>query len=362
MTSLTCSNATTDSQLISEQTQALAVLLKDHDENPEISEEEQELAWLAVTKSYYRGELETIDLGQTARRYMVSYKDYWDASFYQLRKEVIELKLAKFSSDYLAADYSHDYSFTALPLPSYDLQVSLLVKSEDEDSILAQQTQAYTLKEMLTWFGIEECSDDRDCLQLFAGLILVDGTLSYCNHFLPQDQNLGVSLSADVFFSNFDSDHLNTQETVAFTQDTAAWDNKKFPDFMTATDPTSGEIVSLWSEEDHEGKTTIINFWATWCSPCKKKRPLLEEFAQTRKDSVDVINVSVDEDLADVREYIAKHNGVARDLWDANLEIKKMLRINRLPMTLVIDSKGKMHPVSVKSLDELDKVCGIVQE
>jgi thiol-disulfide isomerase/thioredoxin len=94
----------------------------------------------------------------------------------------------------------------------------------------------------------------------------------------------------------------------------------------------------------NDGKPIIINFWATWCSPCKRE---LENIAALYDDWVEetgvkLVAVSIDDvrNVAKVEPYV---NGKGWDyevLLDMNGDFKRAMSVNGIPHTFLVDSKG----------------------
>jgi thiol-disulfide isomerase/thioredoxin len=91
-----------------------------------------------------------------------------------------------------------------------------------------------------------------------------------------------------------------------------------------------------------EGKTLLINFWATWCAPCRKEMPALQKLS----DSLDperfaVIGISVDEDLNLIREFALQYEIRFPIFQDEKLQLaSELLRINTFPETFIVSPRG----------------------
>ncbi len=121
-------------------------------------------------------------------------------------------------------------------------------------------------------------------------------------------------------------------------------DRKTAPDF-TLKD-ASGASVKL---SDYKGKVVLLDFWATWCGPCKIEIPWFMEFEQQYKDrGFAVVGVSMDEDgWAAVKPYIESRKINYRILL-GNDQVGDMYGgVESLPTTFMIDRTGKIAAVHV---------------
>ena len=87
----------------------------------------------------------------------------------------------------------------------------------------------------------------------------------------------------------------------------------------------------------------VINFWATWCLPCKKELPDLSLLKlKLHKYKIDVITISIDKkDIRDQLTFLSKNN--AHDLksfFDKKKELYKALKLRGIPTTILIDKNG----------------------
>ncbi|PLR82462.1 alkyl hydroperoxide reductase [Bacillus canaveralius] len=108
----------------------------------------------------------------------------------------------------------------------------------------------------------------------------------------------------------------------------------KAPDFeLTAL---TGEKVQL---SDYKGKKVMLNFWATWCPPCKAEMPAMEKFYRDMKDEIAVLAVNIDP-KNDVKGFAEEKGVTFTILLDDQEEVSKIYQIISIPTTYYIDEAG----------------------
>lgn len=114
---------------------------------------------------------------------------------------------------------------------------------------------------------------------------------------------------------------------------------KAAPDLSIQTLNGKGKV----SLESLQGKTVIVDFWATWCGPCKQSFPALEELSKRLGDKVEIVGISVDDDKKGVVEF-AKENGATFAIgWDENHSIAEKWKVGAMPTTFIVDGSGKVR-------------------
>jgi len=111
------------------------------------------------------------------------------------------------------------------------------------------------------------------------------------------------------------------------------------PAFNFTLKSTSGETVSL---SDFKGNVVIIDFWATWCPPCRMSTPALVKLNKKyRGKGVTILGVSLDEDKDEVAPYM-EHANVEHIVLYSDSSIDKNYKIRSIPTFLVIDQEGNI--------------------
>lgn len=135
------------------------------------------------------------------------------------------------------------------------------------------------------------------------------------------------------------------------------------PDFTLRSN--SGSNVKL---KELRGRVVLINFWATWCGPCRQEMPLLESLHKRYRDTGFVLlGVNID-DSPDKARTMAKGLGVSFPvLFDSKKAVSRAYQVSGMPTTVIVDRDGKVrfvHRGYRPGVEEkyLDQVRGLLKE
>jgi len=132
---------------------------------------------------------------------------------------------------------------------------------------------------------------------------------------------------------------------------------EKAPDF---------ELVDLNGKthrlSDYEGQGVFLNFWGTFCKPCEKEMPYIENQYQKFMDKgVQVLAVNVGESEFAVKKFAERHHLTFPIVIDTDADVQVAYGINPLPITFLIDKEGTVVKSFTGSLTE-DKVEQFMKE
>ena len=114
---------------------------------------------------------------------------------------------------------------------------------------------------------------------------------------------------------------------------------KGAPDLTIQTVNGKGQIT----RDSLSGKVAIVDFWATWCGPCKQSFPKLEELAKQNQGKVQVVGISVDDKSDGVADF-AKSNGATFAIgWDDGHAIANRWKVDSMPTTYILDGSGTVR-------------------
>ena len=127
-----------------------------------------------------------------------------------------------------------------------------------------------------------------------------------------------------------------------------------------------GKTVSL---ADLKGQVVMVNFWATWCGPCRKEMPHLEALHQRYSSlGFTLLGVNVENDPAGAKKWLEDNGPVTFPiLLDTKNQVSKLYKVAGMPTSVFIDRKGNVRVVhkSYKAGDEnmyLTQVRSLLKE
>lgn len=111
------------------------------------------------------------------------------------------------------------------------------------------------------------------------------------------------------------------------------------PDFALKSD--SGENLRL---SELRGEVVLINFWASWCGPCRQEMPILSELHDQYQDmGFTVLGVNVEENSADARRLLQDMPVSFPVLFDNDSKVSKQYDVVAMPSTVLVDRDGNVR-------------------
>jgi peroxiredoxin len=102
---------------------------------------------------------------------------------------------------------------------------------------------------------------------------------------------------------------------------------------------TSGALARL---SDQRGKIVLLNFWATWCPPCREEMPAIDSLWKSTKDKgFTVMGISLGEEPRTVKDFVSRHGYGFPILVDPRGELGSAFGIRSIPTTYILDKTGK---------------------
>ncbi|WNS74084.1 thiol-disulfide oxidoreductase ResA [Bacillus sp. DTU_2020_1000418_1_SI_GHA_SEK_038] len=123
---------------------------------------------------------------------------------------------------------------------------------------------------------------------------------------------------------------------------------EKAPDFVLMD--MNGEKHRL---SDYEGQGVFLNFWGTWCKPCEREMPYMDnQYKEFKDKGVTILAVNVGESDLAVQKFSDKHNLTFPILKDTDGQVQTAYKISPLPATYMIDKDGKVVKYHTGELSE----------
>ena len=136
------------------------------------------------------------------------------------------------------------------------------------------------------------------------------------------------------------ADDTDRQRALRFASQPELARARMAPPFAVTT--TDGQRISL---DDLKGKVVLIDFWATWCGPCREALPHMKELAKKFEEQpLVVLSISLDQDEQKWKEFIAKHDMSWAQYRDGGTgPIAKLFGVEAIPHTFTIDADGVLQ-------------------
>jgi peroxiredoxin len=126
-----------------------------------------------------------------------------------------------------------------------------------------------------------------------------------------------------------------------------------------------GQEVSL---AQYKGQVVMLNFWASWCGPCRQEMPLLESiYKKYNKMGFTLLGVNVEPDSQAANEWLKATPVSFPILYDKDSKVSKLYDVAGMPSTVIIDRSGKLRMLhrGYKPGDEneyLDSIRALIRE
>lgn len=130
------------------------------------------------------------------------------------------------------------------------------------------------------------------------------------------------------------------------------WHGRTAPPFTTHT--LSGDTISLKHSLDNT--PVMLNFFASWCRPCRTEMPKLEKFYKNNSNRITVLAINVGESAQKVRKFVHNIDYRHTVLLDPRKKIAGKYDITSLPSTVFIDQSRKIQYYEIGQIDNFSKV------
>lgn len=132
-------------------------------------------------------------------------------------------------------------------------------------------------------------------------------------------------------------------------------EGQKAPEFSFPTP----DGKAAWGPQDFKGKFLVLDFWASWCGPCRNEIPVLKKaYEKYRGQGVEFLSVSIDKDAAAWRKAMKEENMPWPQVQapQAGKEIMKRYQFSGIPFILLLDKEGRMIAKHLRGEALLEKI------
>lgn len=113
------------------------------------------------------------------------------------------------------------------------------------------------------------------------------------------------------------------------------------PDFVLRS--STGENLRL---SEYRGDVVMINFWATWCGPCRQEMPLLDElYGRYQRVGFSLLGVNIDDDSRRAMAMVKELGVRFPVLFDEEKKVSKLYEVEAMPLTILLDREGTVRHI-----------------
>ncbi len=236
-------------------------------------------------------------------------------------------------------------------------EFNVQMKSYDDAKRLAYQNEDYAKLDSLVGItnGIKEEMDNftNTYFKEHADSFLTHYILNQEKHDYPLDQlkEIVAGFTTESLYSKEINDYIAKQERLEVGQ--------PFIDFTLQT--ADGENITL-SERISQNKLTLVDFWASWCGPCRKENPVVKAaYEQFHELGFDVVGISVDQDEAAWLKAVEEDQLPWTQVRDAENKASESYMIYYIPSNFLFDQNGTMVAKGLRGEDLAAKLSEILK-
>jgi cytochrome c biogenesis protein CcmG/thiol:disulfide interchange protein DsbE len=131
---------------------------------------------------------------------------------------------------------------------------------------------------------------------------------------------------------------------------TAPYVGNLAPDFTLQT--FDGQAITLRDFTTNDGIPVVLNFWATWCPPCRVEMPYFESVSRLYDGQVAILGLNQAESAETMAAYARDHGLTYPLLVDRDMKVNNLYGVLNLPTTVFIDRNGIVHEVLIGTISQ----------
>lgn len=109
----------------------------------------------------------------------------------------------------------------------------------------------------------------------------------------------------------------------------------------TAGDAEHNNLLDQLNLEQYQGKVVYVDFWASWCGPCRQSFPVMNDLQQTYgEDNFVIIAINEDSEPGAAEQFLAQYPANFTIFYDQNGELAKYFKVDAMPTSYLLDQTG----------------------